>query len=283
MLTKVEVTSARLEVPVLLLGEFYPNQNPIQILDISGLEPVDAEITTTPFAQDGELFLNARLSKRNIVLKLGFNPNWVDQTVSSLRQMLYKYFLPKAWCKLRFYSNDMPTVEIEGYVESFEPNIFSQDPEIQVSVLCPQPDFVGIDRTTYYGNDISAIQLSIEYYGTVETGFELKLDLFGSTTVENFLVQRQRPDLTWDTFETRLVNANSAYYYYLSTIKNYKRTRYTKISDGSEINQFRNMLTGTSWPLIKPGPNTLKAWRFNYTNATPRAWSLWFYNRYGGL
>ncbi len=228
MLTKIEVISERYEVPVMLLGAFYPNQNPIRILDISGLEPVKAEITTTPFSQDGELFQNARVSKRNIVLKLGLNPNWVDQTMSSLRQLLYKYFLPKSSCTLTFYSDDMPVVQIQGYVEDFEPNMFSQDPEIQISIICPQPDFVEIGRTTYYGTDRPTTNIYLQNDGTVETGFELELDLIGSSTIENLRVQRLQADGSWNTFETRLVNASSEYYFYLSTRKNYKRTRYTK-------------------------------------------------------
>jgi hypothetical protein len=76
------------------------------------------------------------------VLTLGLNPNWVDQTVASLRRVLYRYLMPEAWTKLRFFSDDMPTVDIEGYVESFDPNMFTQDPEIQVSIICPKPDFI---------------------------------------------------------------------------------------------------------------------------------------------
>lgn len=127
-------------------------QGPIQIRDISGLEPVKAEIISIPSNQDGELFQHARVGKRNIVLKLGLNPNWVDQTMSSLRRILYNHFPPKASRTLRFYSDDMPVVEIGGYVESLEPNMFSQDPEIQVSIICLKPNFGDpINGTLYAG------------------------------------------------------------------------------------------------------------------------------------
>ncbi len=287
MLTKVEVTSPRPDVPVLLLGEFHPNQNPIQIRDISGLEPVKAEITTTSFIQDGVLFQSSRLGMRNLVLILGLNPNWIDQTMSTLRRMLYTYFLPKAWCKFRFYSDDMPTVEIEGFIETFEPNIFSQDPEIQISVLCPQPDFVGIDRVTYTGVDIPAATLVLDYKGTVETGFEMNFDLIASPEVQNEAFQTSQPGTIWNRFDTRLVNANSDFYLHVSTVKSGKKTEYVRRSDGFIINQISNKVTnpviGSVWPLIKPGKNTLQVTRFGSTQMTPKAWTMWFYNRYGGL
>jgi hypothetical protein len=148
MLTKVEVIGASAGMLTLLLGG--PNQSPIQIRDISGLEPVKAEITTVPSNKDGDLFQNARLGKRNIVFKLGLDPNWVNQTMSTLRHMLYTHFPPKTWRTLKFYSDDMPTVEVGGYIESNEPNMFSQDPEIQISIICPKPKFVGLNGITEY-------------------------------------------------------------------------------------------------------------------------------------
>jgi hypothetical protein len=148
MLTNVKVLGSSTGTLSLALGG--TNQTPIQILDISGLEPVKAEITTVPSNNDGDLFQNARLGKRNIVLKLGLDPNWIDQTMSSLRRMLYDHFPPKTWRTLQFYMDDMPTVEVGGYIESFEPNMFSQEPEIQISVICPKPKFIGLDGVTEY-------------------------------------------------------------------------------------------------------------------------------------
>jgi hypothetical protein len=287
MLTKVEVLSPRSGIPTLLLGEFYPNNNPIQIRDISGLEPVKAEITTTSFNQDGVLFQSSRLGMRNLVFKLGLNPNWIDQTMSTLRRMLYTYFLPKAWCKFRFYSDDMPTVEIEGFIETFEPNIFSQDPEIQISVLCPQPDFVGIDRVTYTGVDIPAATLVLDYKGTVETGFEMNFDLIASPGVQNEAFQTSQPGMIWNRFETQLVGASNDFYLRVLTVKSGKKTEYVRRSDGLIINQIHNKITnptiGSVWPLIKPGENTLQVTRYGSTNTTPRNWTMRFYNRYGGL
>ncbi len=148
MLTGVKVIGDNTELVVFWLD----GSTSIQIRDIKGLEPIKAEIISVPSNLDGELFQNARLGKRNIVFQFGLNPNWVDQTMSSLRRLLYGYFPPKAIRKLRFYSDDMNSVDISGYVESIEPNMFSQDPEIQVSVICLKPNFISpVDGAVYSG------------------------------------------------------------------------------------------------------------------------------------
>ena len=153
MITKVEVFSAR-PAPILSLGGFMPSDDPVHIRDISGLGPVKAEITTTPSgASRGATFQGVSTDKRNIVLTLGLSPNWSTQTVSSLRQLLYAYFMTEQWCKLRFHSDELPTTDIEGYVEGFEPNHFAQDPEYQISIINPRPDFIEIDASIYEGLD----------------------------------------------------------------------------------------------------------------------------------
>jgi len=142
----MEVISAQPGVPDLPLGGFVPNNEAIQIRNIEGLGPVKADVATTGYATGrGEISTGSSIPKRNIVLTLGLNPNWVDQSMSSLRQLLYQYFMPESWVHLTFFfSDDFPSVYIDGIVESFDPNIFSQDPEIEISILRLKPDFSGV-------------------------------------------------------------------------------------------------------------------------------------------
>jgi hypothetical protein len=287
MFTQIDVRSPRLNVPNLALGRFYPSETRTYIRDISGIGPVKAEITTTPFSQDGVLFQSARLGMRNIVLTLGLNSNWVDNTMSSLRRLLYDYFLPKSWCTLRFYSDDMSTVEIQGYVEDFEPNMFSRDPEIQISIICPQPDFVGIDKIEYTGVDKPSTTVTFDYLGTVETGFDIEIGVITSPGVQTERIRIRQPGTypypLYDTFETSLVDASNNYQYHLSTMKTSKKSEYIREDNGLVINQMANKIDGSVWPLIKPGENDLQVYRYGSTEETPKAWTLWFYNRYGGI
>ncbi|HXQ38634.1 MAG TPA: phage tail domain-containing protein, partial [Anaerolineales bacterium] len=177
MLTKMEVygvTDGLPEIP--LLGDSVDNDL-IQIRDIGGLEPVKANINTTPFAgYNGEYYLGSNIGKRNIVVTFGLNPDWEDQSISTLRQLLQSYFMTQNQIKLRFFSDELPTCEILGYTESFEPNRFSKDPEVQVSIICPEPDFVGIVPTVINGTVQNTLEYTeIVYEGSVPTGFVLEV------------------------------------------------------------------------------------------------------------
>lgn len=280
MITKMEVFSAQPSAPELSLGGSLASDDPVQIRDIQGLGPVTAEIATTPFAtSDGELYQGSSVGKRNIVLTLGLNPDWQDQTVSSLRQLLYAYLLPKAWVKLRFFSDYLPTVDIEGYVESLEPNIFSQDPEIQCSIICPRPDFIEPDAVIINGLvDDGTIEQVIDYIGTVPTGFELRVQASvanpaytGSIVVLNNTVEPQ-------TFEIDPVTVDATKYFKLSTVKNAKRAQNVDTSDGDLTNLLTHVQS-SQWPELRFGENVISV----AAEENDQTWILAYFNRFGAL
>jgi hypothetical protein len=283
VITKLEVFSAQPGAPELSLGGFLPNTDPVQIRDIDGLGPVKADIQTEQFASgDGVLYQGASVGGRNIVIKLGLNPNWVDQTMSSLRRQLYRYLLPKAWCKLRFFSDDMATVDIEGYVESFDPNMFSEDPEVQVSIICPKPDFIEPDATIYNGVvDDGTAELEFEYEGTAPTGFELRI----SQTPENAAytgsldVSVQQEPSDPQVFRVDPVTVNATSFFKLSTIHGAKRVQKIATVDGAPTNLLADVTDESVWPEILPGTNLLKV----IATETGQAWTLAYFNRYSGL
>ncbi len=87
---------------------------------------------------------------------------------------------------LIFSTDDYPDCEISGYVESFAPNIFTQDPEIQVSIICPNPDFVAVDPVVIDGAVISTEETSYSFteiatVGTIPTPMNITVKAAGST------------------------------------------------------------------------------------------------------
>lgn len=124
-----------------------PELSGFVVKSITGLGAGTATINTTEVAtNDGAYFNSARLSSRNIVLMLAF----LDKpTIEHVRQLSYKYFPIKKKVTLRF-ETDNRLAEIEGYVESNEPDIFSQEEGTSISIVCPNPYFysVGEDGTT---------------------------------------------------------------------------------------------------------------------------------------
>lgn len=146
MIHSVKVTNYRNESIELELRR--PEKSGLFVYGISGLGPVQANVNITEVVtNDGGVFNSARLTPRNIVFSIGFLDT---HDIETMRQLTYKYFPIKQKVKMEFRT-DHRIAEIEGYVESNEPNIFSSLETTTISVLCPQSYFYagGLSGTTY--------------------------------------------------------------------------------------------------------------------------------------
>lgn len=123
-----------------------------QVIKITGLNPPKAQInTTTIVGLDGAVFNSSKLETRNLVLTIKINGD-----IEANRLNLYNYFKTKDWCKF-YYSNDSLDVAIEGYVESVECNLFTNDETAQISIICPYPYFKGLSEITTDSGQVLAL------------------------------------------------------------------------------------------------------------------------------
>jgi hypothetical protein len=191
MLTEVVVRNSQgtsISFPLDDIEEGYSLQS------IDGLDPVKATIVSSSAANmDGEVYQASRREKRNIVLKLGIEPDFVNSTARSLRNRLYAYFMPKSNVKLTFLDDTDPDVEISGYVESLDSPQFAQEPEASISILCMNSDFVDPKIVTVTGNSVAdQTEKSVIYPGTIETGIVFRL--FINRALSSFSVFNRTPD-----------------------------------------------------------------------------------------
>lgn len=130
-----------------------PEESGFIIKSVTGLGPGKANINTTEIAtNDGSLFNSSRMPSRNIVISLAYM--WKD-SIEDVRQLSYKYFPIKKKLTM-LIETDNRQAEIEGYVESNDPTIFSKDEGSDISIVCPNPFFYsagkdGINTTIFYG------------------------------------------------------------------------------------------------------------------------------------
>lgn len=187
MLSKVEVITTQGTKLVLSLIDI---GNGYVVKDIGGLDPVTATIVSSSFAQkDGTQYQSSRREARNITLKLGLDPRGVPR---ELRKQLYSFLMPKSEVVLRFSmdeEDDEVPVVIYGRVESFESQFFTKEPEVDISIMCFDPDFIVPEPTviTEYA-DWDGRPMPIEYEGSVETGIQFRLEVnrdLSSFTIEN--------------------------------------------------------------------------------------------------
>lgn len=179
MLTKIDVYSEAnalvLTLPVYSQDPTTP-EGPYTVKKIDGLNPAKADIfTANNIGQDGATYKGARTGMRNIVLYLGFTKTDPERSANVyLRGDVYERFPPKGKVRMVFFSDNHPSIQIEGYVESVESDIFSRMPDVQISIICPDPYFEALEERSIAGVD--GTNLVLPRLGNAPTPFTLKTE-----------------------------------------------------------------------------------------------------------
>jgi hypothetical protein len=191
MLTKVEARNPAGTLVSLELSDFTDG---FAIKDIGGLGPVKATLTSSKFAgAPGAQFLSAHREERNITFQIGLEPDYVETSVKDLRAILYDVFMPENQVDLRLFDDDGTTVDISGWVETCEPTLFTDEPSVDISVMCFDPDFVEIDSITVEGETVEdSTTFTITYEGSVPAGFEFVLSV--DRVLSDFSIYHTPPD-----------------------------------------------------------------------------------------
>lgn len=128
--------------------ELTHNEN-YDVIEVIGLNPPTAAINTAIVAGfDGSRFNSSRIEQRNIVITLNIRSH-----IETNRLALYKYFRVKRYIKV-YYKNGSRDVYIEGYVESFENNLFGMTQQPQISIICPNPFWKSVNETQVDFSDL---------------------------------------------------------------------------------------------------------------------------------
>lgn len=135
-----------------------PEKSGFIVTSVTGLGPGKADVNTSEVSTtDGSLFNSARLSSRNIVISVKYL--WKN-TIEEARHLSYKYFPIKRKVTL-LIETDNRMAEIEGYVESNDPDIFSKEEGSDISIICPSPFFY--DANENHITSFSGIEPAFEF------------------------------------------------------------------------------------------------------------------------
>lgn len=233
------------------------------IADIKGLNPPNAVINTSTIATtDGAIFNSSRANIRNIVITVVFSGD-----VEESRTNLYRFFPIKEPITL-YYANARRSVKIEGYVESFECDLFQNSQRAQISILCPKSYFrskedLELSFSQYVGAfefpvniPASGLEVSskiensiavIDYSGDTETGMIIKL--YASGNVVRPVI---RNNLTNETFvlEMELLSGDIVT---INTKRGEKSV--TLYRDGTTTNIINKLVPGSTWLTVRTGSN----------------------------
>lgn len=277
MIRRVIVTNHIGESLTFLLPS--PEESGLAISNIEGLGPVAAEINTSETALlDGVIFNSARLPSRNIVFH--FYMMWAP-TIEDSRLITYKYFPVKRRVSLLF-ETDNRMVEIQGYVESNEPEIFSEMESTAISIVCPNPYFYSSEftETSFYGveplfefefeNDsleerrleFSEISQSttknILYEGDADVG--MLMTIMATGPVGDLLIYNSGTRETMKILESKMISITGAAFHSgdvisISTIKGNKYI--TLLREGNLTNILNVLDRDSDWIEITRGNNAI--------------------------
>lgn len=213
----------------------YPEKSGFNITNITGITPMGAEIYSTPFgALDGGLFVGARVPSRNVVITMEMYEEQTEtgevKTIEDARLKMYNFFRIKDWVNLVFYTTNR-VLQLLGYVESAETDIFSEKETATVSIVCVDPWFYSSDYSQIsfagtmpaftfpfssvsgseipsellvFGNISVDTRTDIMYYGDIQTGFNMSITFMGNEFHNIYFYNmgtRERMDIYTDQIE----------------------------------------------------------------------------------
>ena len=105
-----------------------------EVISVSGLNPPSASIFTAKSPnRKGLKYNGSTLNERIVLIQVKLRGD-IEQN----RNTLYDWVDPEQFVKIH-YSNDSKNVFCEGYVESCEVDLFTNNEIVSIEVLCPSP------------------------------------------------------------------------------------------------------------------------------------------------
>lgn len=280
------VTAVNFKGESIKMDLFHPESSGFIIIKIDGIGPGKATVTKNDSkVYDGGTITSARLPSRNIKMEIEFL--WVN-SIEDVRHKSYKYFPLKKPITLIF-ETDTRTVEIEGVVESNEPDIFSSEESTNISIICPDPyfyasgdnarsktDFSGINpmfeipEDTGYSNEslvdalteISTVfvqsERGIMNYGEVDIGVVISIKplaiVKGVLTISNITLGQ---NMSFDLNKIKTITENDFHLgdeLVINTLRGKKSV--TLVREGKNYNALSCIDTRTDWIYLTSGENT---------------------------
>lgn len=272
-----------------------PEQSEIAVENIEGLGPEKANINSTDNqVYDGSTYDSSNVPQKPITINLKFLPN--DGDIERIRHKCYDYFPTTKNINLKI-ETDERCLDIDGYVESNLPEIFSETEGSAITILCMNPYFKGIinseevlkgieknfsfpfsnesltEKLIIMGIIYNDTTRNIYYYGEKEAGVNIRIDFsddlpdiqgVNKLSIKN-LSHDQKMVIDIKSFKTKEnITITDGDYILIDTTFSNKSIYYYK--NGVEYNLLPYIdLQNLSWIMLEPKYNTLQ---FDSTNNT---------------
>lgn len=160
---------------------------PYKVYAVDGLGPPDLDVLLAETHAPGGIFVSRRAQGRQIIARVGLNPNYeTGRSISDLRYDLYGLLSPGVdptdqSIFFKLMKQNVVQVQTQGYVKRIEIVPFDKKPQVQLTMDCLGPYLTKPDITslTYIPEDTS---WSITNVGRAPTGIEFSITFTQAVT-----------------------------------------------------------------------------------------------------
>lgn len=257
------------------------------IRNIEGLGPVNASINSvTMMNESGTVILGTHDNQRNVVITVEFAPNYSsNSTVTDLRRKISEFFYPRRVLELQF-TTSMGVMVVSGTVESITTNIFAKDPQVVISMICPDPYFRLQHEipTAVVVADVSLYYFSHRYSGSSMTGFEFEFEVAKDYTGSLGIVAHPRRDDDIQKYSRQMVANYQFKAGDLVKFSSVRGDKYAKlIRGGAEINLLGYIVGSLSGMKIYPDLNYFYIHNSSVGAYTPGKMKMTYVKAYDGI
>lgn len=264
------------------------SSNPYIAQQVTGLDADEIVPKFNGTSFDGTTkHFDLAINKREIVILVALNPQWrLGKSYSDLRDDLYRTISASrdGMVQLIFKQGTLALGTIKGFVTKFETGLFSQTPQVQITIRCDDGMIRSVEEYIYdineLNDDVTEIGIGtvnrsvtlVDNKSTAPHGFRFNVTL---TSVASFfdIIDTSSGDRFFKIEFDFLIDD----VLYFSSVQNAKDVHVlrgvteTKLTDKVTI--------GSVWPVVYPGNN-----EFTFSSDGTFDWGeLSYYNAYWGI
>lgn len=246
-------------------------ENKFQITSITGLDPPQAQVNISKLAgYNGGIFNSAQLNVRNITITIRINGD-----VEGNRIALYQLFPISEQITL-WYRNTGVYAKIDGFVNSITCPIFSQGEIMQISIMCPDPNFKSVNSFTRTTEEADKNALIFNTLSTVTHGCITTVNF--AAACDNIMILNNNTTAALGTME---INYSFISGDVLTINSNRGEKAVTLTRSGSTTNIISAVTSGSVFTTISPGANSFIF--LASETAALGSGTMTYYENYGGV
>lgn len=242
-----------------------------------GFGPPEVDVAMLDTLYEGGLYSGRRPHNRQIVLRIGLNPDYAAGEVpADLRSTLYGLLLSPAAATpvIKIQPNigsASPIAQALGYVSKFETVQWSKDPEVQITFECDGPYLAA--PTALTPTITTKTAFTVTNPGDAPVGFQMRSVFTSNVAPGDFTVT-----LNGKTLDVQDFNRVSGDEIWIDTRPGHRSVLYKNNVAGTTASLLTYLTDDSEWLEMVGGANAFtvstNAWTWSLFSYTPNYWGV---------